>query len=90
MVASGVFVLIPVFEPKAGALLYHDSSAAWEDQDFGGGLDYNGDASGSAYVMFSTLIDDVGAKISGKINEARREVITLEETEKLVIHQLTA
>jgi hypothetical protein len=35
--------MFPLSEPKAKAILYHNNTAQWEDQDFGGGLDYNGD-----------------------------------------------
>jgi hypothetical protein len=52
LVASSVLVLLPILEPKAGALLYHDNSTAWEDQDFGGGLDYNGDIAGDNKITW--------------------------------------
>jgi hypothetical protein len=52
MIASGIFVLFPILEPKAGALLYHSNNAAWEDGDFGGGLDYNGDPAGDNKITW--------------------------------------
>jgi hypothetical protein len=52
LIASGIFIMFPLSEPKAGAILYHSNTAQWEDQDFGGGLDYNGDPAGDLKVTW--------------------------------------
>jgi parallel beta-helix repeat protein len=52
LIASGIFVIMPLLEPKVGAPLVHDASAQWEDQDFGGGLDYNGDPAGDKKITW--------------------------------------
>jgi hypothetical protein len=52
LVASSVFVLFPLAEPKAEALLYHLNTTNAEDQDRGDGFDYNGDTVGDNKITW--------------------------------------
>jgi hypothetical protein len=63
LVMSGFLVLFPITLPTVEAPLVHNASAQWEDQDFGGGLDYNGDTAGDGKVTWhainnSHIVDD--------------------------------
>jgi hypothetical protein len=80
LVASAVFIIFPLSEPKAGAILYHGNSAAWEDQDFGGGLDYNGDPAGDLKVTWhaannSHIVNDNFIVSDGHILELEEGVV---------------
>ena len=56
LVASVLLVVVPLESPGTEALLYHSGgSAAWEDQDFGGGLDYNGDPAGDNKITWHAV-----------------------------------
>jgi hypothetical protein len=53
LVASILLVVVPLESPGTEALLYHSGgSASYEDGDFGGGLDYNGDPAGDNKVTW--------------------------------------
>jgi parallel beta-helix repeat protein len=55
LVTSGFLMLFPISVPTVEAPLVHNASAQWEDQDFGGGLDYNGDPAGDGIVTWHTV-----------------------------------
>lgn len=52
LVASGFLLVFPISQPTAFADKDHTNSAQWEDQNFGGGLDYNGDPAGDMKVTW--------------------------------------
>jgi parallel beta-helix repeat protein len=55
LVASAIVIVMPLKEPNASAILYHEGTAAWEDGDFGGGLDYNGDPAGDNKITWHAV-----------------------------------
>ncbi len=55
LVLGGFLIIFPLNQPTVKADLFHNISAQWEDQDFGSGLDYNGDPAGDRKVTWHAI-----------------------------------